>query len=418
MTFRKKGGCKLPSSVRSIALLMVVVLFFLSVTAFAKPSKSYDLVIRDGEKVTNLTTSESDPEKILEETEFLFNEAYGDTLDLSEFKAGVDGSVITIYRGVSVSITNYDGSTYAVFASGTVEDAIETAGIKLPQGASVNYSLDEPLSEGLEIEIYGAYDIKIIIDGAVYERTVSGKTVGDAISKVDLNISDDDFTRPGENTPLMNGIEIEVIKVKTKVYTVTEKLSYTTKYVYTDALASGKTRVRVEGQNGVREITYKESYIDGVLIDSVVKESKITKRPVDKVLEVGTKANIKPSTTPSTTPISDLAVPSYVNIGANGIPTNYKKAINAKATAYCIPGGITSTGEKARTGYIAVDPNEIPYGTEMYIVSADGKRVYGYCIAADTGGFVNSTDWTVDLYMDTEQECVNWGRRDIIIYIL
>ena len=54
----------------------------------------------------------------------------------------------------------------------------------------------------------------------------------------------------------------------------------------------------------------------------------------------------------------------------------------------------------------------------MYIVSADGKRVYGYCIAADTGGFINSTDWTVDLYMDTEQECVNWGRRDIIIYIL
>lgn len=418
MTFIKKGEWSVPLPKRSIALLMVVVLFFLSVTAFAKPSKSYDIVIEDGEKVMSLSTSETDALKILEETDCLFNEAYGDTLDLSEFKAGVDGSVIKIQRGVSVSITNYDGSTYAVFASGTVKDAIEMAEIKLPHGASVNYSLDEPLSEGLEIEIYGAYDIKIIIDGAVYERTVSGKTVGDAISKVDLGISDDDFTRPGENTPLMNGIEIEIVKVKTKIYTVTEKLTYTTKYVYTDELASGKTRVRVEGQNGVREITYKESYIDGVLIDSVVKESKITKRPVDKVLEVGTKANIKPSTTPSTTPISDLAVPSYVNIGANGIPTNYKKAINAKATAYCIPGGITSTGEKARTGYIAVDPNEIPYGTEMYIVSADGKRVYGYCIAADTGGFVNSTDWTVDLYMDTEQECVNWGRRDIIIYIL
>ena len=418
MTFIKKGEWSVPLPKRSVALLMVVVLFFLSVTAFAKPSKSYDLVIKDGEKVMTLSTSETDALKILEETDCLFNEAYGDTLDLSEFKAGVDGSVIKINRGVSVSITNYDGSTYAVFASGTVKDAIEMAEIKLPEGASVNYSLDEPLSEGLEIEIYGAYDIKIIIDGAVYERTVSGKTVGDAISKVDLGISDDDFTRPGENTPLMNGIEIEIVKVKTKIYTVTEKLTYTTKYVYTDELASGKTRVKVEGQNGVREITYKESYIDGVLIDSVVKESKITKRPVDKVLEVGTKANIKPSTTPSTTPISDLAVPSYVNIGANGIPTNYKKAINAKATAYCIPGGITSTGEKARTGYIAVDPNEIPYGTEMYIVSADGKRVYGYCIAADTGGFVNSTDWTVDLYMDTEQECVNWGRRDIIIYIL
>ena len=418
MTFLKKGEMAVHSPNRKLALLMVVVLFFVSVTAFAKPAKSYDVKIKDGEKVIVTSTRATDAEAILEENDILFNEAYGDKLDLTEFKAGVDGSVIRINRGVSVSITNYEGSTYAVFASGTVSDAIKAAEIKLPEGASVNYSLDDQLTEGMEIEIYGAYDVKIKIDGAVYERTVSGKTVGDAVSKVDLGIGDDDFTKPGENTPLMNGIVIEVIKVKTKVYTVTETLSYTTKYVYTDTLAAGKTKVKVEGQNGVREITYKESYIDGVLIDSVVKESKITKRPVDKVLEVGTKASVKPSTTPSSTPISDLAVPSYVNIGANGIPTNYEKVINAKATAYCIPGGITSTGEKVRTGYIAVDPNEIPYGTEMYIVSADGKRVYGYCIAADTGSFVNSTDWTVDLYMDSEQECVNWGRRDIIIYIL
>lgn len=418
MTKFRKGEVAVHSPNRKLALLMVVVLFFVSVTAFAKPVKSYDVKIKDGEKVIVTRTRETKPEAILEENDILFNEAYGDKLDLTEFKAGVDETVIKINRGVTVYITNYEGSTYSVFASGTVSDAIKMAEINLPEGASVNYSLDEPLTEGMEIEIYGAFDIKIKIDGAVYHRTVSGKTVKDAISKVDLNISEDDQTNPGPNAPLMNGIEIEVIKVKTKVYTVTEKLSYTTKYVYTDELAAGKTRVKVEGQNGTREITYKESYINGVLIDSVVKESKITKRPVDKVLEVGTKVNVKPSTTPSTTPISDLAVPSYVNIGANGIPTNYKKAINGKATAYCIPGGITATGEKARTGYIAVDPNEIPYGTEMYIVSADGKCVYGYCIAADTGSFVHSTDWTVDLYMDTEQECVNWGRRDIIIYIL
>ena len=418
MTFRKTGEVAVHSPNKKIALLMVAVLFFVSVTAFAKPSKSYDVKIKDGEKVTVVSTRETDAVKILEENDILFNEAYGDKLDLKNFKYGEDNTVIVINRGVSVSITNYEGSTYAVFASGTVNDAIKAAGIKLPEGASVNYSLDDSLTEGMEIEIYGAFDIKIKINGAVYEKTVSGKTVGDAISKVDLNISDDDYTVPGENTPLMNGIEIEVIKVTAKTYTVTETLSYTTKYVYTDTLAAGKTKVKVEGQNGVREITYKDSYVDGVLINSVVKETKITKRPVDKVLEVGTKASTKPSSTPSSTPISDLAVPSYVNIGANGIPTNYKKAINAKATAYCIPGGITSTGEKAQTGYIAVDPNEIPYGTEMYIVSADGKRVYGYCIAADTGSFINSTDWTVDLYMDTEQECVNWGRRDIIIYIL
>ena len=113
-----------------------------------------------------------------------------------------------------------------------------------------------------------------------------------------------------------------------------------------------------------------------------------------------------------------LAEPSYLQIGANGLPTNYKSVINAKATAYCIPGGITSTGKRAQTGYIAVDPKEIPYGTEMYIVSADGQYVYGYCIAADTGSYIYDVDWTVDLYMNSEAQCRTWGRRDIIIYVL
>ena len=108
----------------------------------------------------------------------------------------------------------------------------------------------------------------------------------------------------------------------------------------------------------------------------------------------------------------------YVLLGEDGVPASYTKVINAKATAYCIPGGITSTGKRAQTGYIAVDPKEIPYGTEMYIVSADGRYVYGYCIAADTGSYIYDVDWTVDLFMNSEAQCVNWGRRDIIIYVL
>jgi 3D (Asp-Asp-Asp) domain-containing protein len=54
----------------------------------------------------------------------------------------------------------------------------------------------------------------------------------------------------------------------------------------------------------------------------------------------------------------------------------------------------------------------------MYIVSADGRYVYGYCIAADTGGFIHDVDWTVDLFMNSTEQCINWGRRDVIIFIL
>ena len=43
---------------------------------------------------------------------------------------------------------------------------------------------------------------------------------------------------------------------------------------------------------------------------------------------------------------------------------------------------------------------------------------YGYAIAADTGGFVKKGKFTVDLFMNSESECVQWGARDVVIYVL
>ena len=76
----------------------------------------------------------------------------------------------------------------------------------------------------------------------------------------------------------------------------------------------------------------------------------------------------------------------------------------------------TATGTLARYGAIAVDPSVIPYGTRMYIVSWDGSVVYGYATAEDCGGAINGA--RVDLYYDTYEECIQFGRRDCIIYFL
>ncbi|MPM91226.1 hypothetical protein SDC9_138353 [bioreactor metagenome] len=54
----------------------------------------------------------------------------------------------------------------------------------------------------------------------------------------------------------------------------------------------------------------------------------------------------------------------------------------------------------------------------MWIVSADGRYTYGYAIAADTGGFIYSTNFIADLYFNSYNECMNFGVRRINIYIL
>ena len=61
-------------------------------------------------------------------------------------------------------------------------------------------------------------------------------------------------------------------------------------------------------------------------------------------------------------------------------------------------------------GTIAVDPDVIPLGTRVYVSG------YGFAVAEDTGGAINN--YIIDLYMDTYEECIQWGRRQTTIYIL
>ena len=54
----------------------------------------------------------------------------------------------------------------------------------------------------------------------------------------------------------------------------------------------------------------------------------------------------------------------------------------------------------------------------MYIKSSDGKYVYGYAVAADTGGFARKNPTKVDLAFPSAVACSNFGRRNVEIYIL
>ncbi len=417
MTVRKIGETSVHSPLKRIALLVLAVVFFVSATAFAVPPVMYNVTIYDGNSVTEVLTSEIDAEKILKDEGIEISEAKGDEISLANFD-GKDGSAIIIRRGVKVTIKSFDGSKNTVYALGTVKDALKKAEITLKKGTALNYSADTLLEDGMTIEIYDIYKITLTVDGKTKTKKVSGKTVEDALSVLGVELKGEDFTKPALNKELKNGMEISVYRVETKERTEEEAIPYETEYTYSDSLYRNRTRTLESGKEGTKAVLYEERYVNGELQKTTKKSEKVLEKPERELVQVGTKVNAVTTGLPVGTPISEMAEPSYLKIGANGLPTNYKSVINAQATAYCIPGGITSTGKKAQTGYIAVDPKEIPYGTEMYIVSADGRYVYGYCIAADTGSYIYDVDWTVDLYMNSEAQCRNWGRRDIIIYVL
>ena len=92
----------------------------------------------------------------------------------------------------------------------------------------------------------------------------------------------------------------------------------------------------------------------------------------------------------------------------------YTDVMVMEASAYLPTDGggdcITATGLPATHGVVAVDPDVIPLGTQVYIPG------YGVAIAADTGGMIEGA--MIDLCMEDYDDCMAFGRRDIDVYIL
>ena len=100
----------------------------------------------------------------------------------------------------------------------------------------------------------------------------------------------------------------------------------------------------------------------------------------------------------------------YISISSNSHSSEAGKILDVKASAYS-GDGITSTGTVPKYGTIAVDPSVIPYGTKVYI-----RELGKVFTAEDCGGAIKGNK--IDIFMPTEQNCNDWGIRDITIEIL
>lgn len=91
------------------------------------------------------------------------------------------------------------------------------------------------------------------------------------------------------------------------------------------------------------------------------------------------------------------------------VPIITSRTITVVATAYTHSGHRTYTGTYPSRGQIAVDPRIIPLNSKVYVEG------YGYAIATDTGGLIKNHK--IDLFMETEKECWDYGIRTVKITI-
>lgn len=240
----------------------------------------------------------------------------------------------------------------------------------------------------------------------------------DIFNKEGIKLRLNDIDVPSNGKTLTGLSEIRIFRVKYDTTVETKPVEYDTEVIYSDDMYIDEKVVISEGVDGEKKVFLTAKYVDGELEEKYFEREKITKEPVNEVIKVGTKKRATlASHKNNKAPISDLKVPADLKLDKNGIPVDYAYCVEGKATAYT-GDPETASGRKPMPGHIAVDPKEFPYGTELYVVSADGRYVYGYCIAADTGGFVKMGNTDIDLYMDNEDMCDDWGNRGVKIYVL
>ena len=195
-------------------------------------------------------------------------------------------------------------------------------------------------------------------------------------------------------------------------------------------LEAGEESVVQVGANGERGQIYEVVWSNGAELSRQLTEV-LDKAPVKEIVEYGPaeKKPAAPSKPASGKPgpsasskKSGVAVARDAQGGGvltlpSGETLSFSSAKSMSATAYTAGhngvGYHTSSGTPARVGAVAVDPRVIPLGSKLYIV-CNGGVVYGRAVAEDTGVRGNR----IDLYFNTYQECINFGRRDCIVYIL
>lgn len=306
--------------------------------------------------------------------------------------------------------------------------------VNISYGEEDKVDVTEDSYKNLSISVKYAFPVYITLGDTTKTVTTTGATVGELLDMAKIIVSDTDIINYDLDTVINKTAYIDVVDIDYVTETYTKRIYFHEQTEYSAQYPKG-TRIVTGGTEGTKQITCKKTIVNGVVTEETVLEEKVLEEAVDRKVIIGTKKTsavkvpeapkaeeTKPTKAPVTTAskvnaVSTLTPSVDIELDKNGNPVNYTKHLTVQATAY-LATGKCATGVTCVPGYIAVNPNYIPYGTKMYIKSSDGKYVYGYAVAADTGGFARNNPTKVDLAFPTAVACSNFGRRNVEIYIL
>lgn len=345
---------------------------------------------------------------------------------------GIGG--ISILQLLQTEVVLVDGNSEEKFItfSRNVKQFIEDQSLKLKPLDEIYPPEDTKLSEGLRIVIHRFKPIRVTVNEKVIEIYERNLTAAEILRKAGVTIGGSDQVSVSMDRVIKSGEQIVVSKEEKIVIMVDREVPFKNTTVKTNNLDPGERRIEQYGVMGKVRDYYEITKQGGMEVSRALVRTETVNEPVEQIMQVG-PAYVKKTSTQLASAQSGTGS-TKSNSSSGGLIVSRSKNFSYKtsyimiATAYDLsfastgknpgmPGyGITASGTQARVGAIAVDPSVIPLGTKLYIEYADGSGGYGYATAEDTGSAIKG--YRIDLFFNTYQECINFGRKRVIVYVL
>ncbi len=193
---------------------------------------------------------------------------------------------------MNLTIQDGDEEMYVTTTSGTkVQKILQDAGLTLGENDEVTPEADYKIQlEDTTITIARYAEVTVVVDEETYDVALVGGTVQDALDEAGIELGENDRVDQDPETYLTDGMRIEVFCAYTEELVVTEEIEYETEYESSSSIYEGETQVSQEGVNGEREITYEVTYDpDGKEVSREQISEEVTVEPVNEIVLQGTK---------------------------------------------------------------------------------------------------------------------------------
>lgn len=316
----------------------------------------------------------------------------------------------TVFAQNTYVITDGDQTiVHTTYASDPAR-VLSEAGLALDEDDTYTTVTSDGISE---ITVQRSQEITIDNCGKQMVVNSYGETVERLLSRVGIPTGGEYSVNLALDTLTYDGLQVQVVRTvcADESYVVEVPFEITT--LEDPTLPAGEEKILIAGVNGQVQRKASVVYVNGAELSRTVLEESALQPVVNQVVAVGTGENVGAKNT-------EPLIGDGVIVLPTGEILTYSRTEQFLATAYSKYNAgcddYTATGTKVRVGVVAVDPTVIPYGTRMFIVSNDGKYVYGVATAEDCGGSILGN--RLDLYMDTDAECFQFGVRDCTVYFL